>query len=177
MAPHAEEGPTSAPVPVIADTTAYGGHVKKQNNTTGNGTDIANHIQTSKPLQLSGSLEEFDYFDVTPVIGREYKDVDLATWLQSSNSEELLRDLAITSNPLPTLFPEDFRLSIPLTNLPTSLPTRRRLLPLPNHPHRPSPKTTDPAPRCPSRQTRDLHPPYPPRIQLQPLRRHNRRRD
>ncbi|OTB15150.1 hypothetical protein K445DRAFT_318532 [Daldinia sp. EC12] len=49
-----------------------------------------------EPLKLSGALDQFKQFDVTPVIGREYIDVDLAEWLRAPNSDELLRDLAIT---------------------------------------------------------------------------------
>ncbi|KAI1376551.1 taurine catabolism dioxygenase [Hypoxylon crocopeplum] len=49
-----------------------------------------------EPLKLSGALDHFDQFDVTPIIGREFVDVDLAEWLQAPNSDELIRDLAIT---------------------------------------------------------------------------------
>lgn len=49
-----------------------------------------------EPLTLSGALDKFESFDVTPVIGREFADVDLAEWLRAPNSDELLRDLAIT---------------------------------------------------------------------------------
>lgn len=51
-----------------------------------------------EPLKLSGILDQFKSFDVTPVIGREYVDVNLAEWLKAPNSDELIRDLAITSN-------------------------------------------------------------------------------
>ncbi|KIH88704.1 hypothetical protein SPBR_07376 [Sporothrix brasiliensis 5110] len=49
-------------------------------------------------LKLSGALDQFKSFDVTPVIGREFAgpDVDLAAWLRAPNADELLRDLAIT---------------------------------------------------------------------------------
>jgi hypothetical protein len=50
-----------------------------------------------KPLKLEGLLDAFESFDVTPVIGREFKDVNLAEWLRAPNSDELIRDLAITS--------------------------------------------------------------------------------
>ncbi|KAI1091305.1 TauD-domain-containing protein [Rostrohypoxylon terebratum] len=49
-----------------------------------------------EPLKLSGALDQFKQFDVTPIIGREYVDVDLAEWLRAPNSDELLCDLAIT---------------------------------------------------------------------------------
>ena len=50
-----------------------------------------------QPLELKGALDSYQSFDVTPVIGREFVDVDLKEWLQAPNSDELLRDLAITS--------------------------------------------------------------------------------
>jgi hypothetical protein len=50
-----------------------------------------------EPLQLTGVLDQYESFDVTPVIGREFRDVNLKDWLRASNSDELLRDLAITS--------------------------------------------------------------------------------
>lgn len=49
------------------------------------------------PLKLSGAIDSWKNFEVTPVIGREYADVDLAAVLTAENSDELLRDLAITS--------------------------------------------------------------------------------
>ena len=57
------------------------------------------HLETQhkEPLVLSGALDPFQSFDVTPVIGREFIGVDLAAWLTAPNSDELIRDLAITS--------------------------------------------------------------------------------
>ncbi|KAI1841420.1 hypothetical protein JX265_001512 [Neoarthrinium moseri] len=49
-----------------------------------------------EPLKLSGALDQFESFDVTPTIGKEFANVDLAEWLRAPNSDELLRDLAIT---------------------------------------------------------------------------------
>jgi alpha-ketoglutarate-dependent taurine dioxygenase len=48
------------------------------------------------PLQLSGVLDQYDSFDVTPIIGREFPTANLKEWLQAANSDALLRDLAIT---------------------------------------------------------------------------------
>jgi hypothetical protein len=50
-----------------------------------------------EPLKLSGALDHFESFDVTPIIGREFVGVNLAKWLRAPNSDELIRDLAITS--------------------------------------------------------------------------------
>lgn len=49
------------------------------------------------PLKLSGILDQFESFDLTPTIGREFENVSLAEWLRAPNSDELIRDLAITS--------------------------------------------------------------------------------
>ncbi|KAH9897097.1 TauD-domain-containing protein [Xylariomycetidae sp. FL2044] len=49
-----------------------------------------------EPLKLSGALDQFKQFEVTPIIGKEFVDVDLAEWLRAPNSDELIRDLAIT---------------------------------------------------------------------------------
>jgi hypothetical protein len=58
------------------------------------------HSHHKEPLKLSGALDHFESFDVTPTIGREFVGVNLAKWLRAPNSDELIRDLAITSNPL-----------------------------------------------------------------------------
>ena len=50
-----------------------------------------------QPLEYRGKLDEFDSFDVAPVIGREFPDAKLVDWLRAPNSDELLRDLAVTS--------------------------------------------------------------------------------
>ncbi|KAL6703520.1 hypothetical protein ACN47E_009545 [Coniothyrium glycines] len=49
-----------------------------------------------EPLQLKGALDPYHSFDVTPVIGREFVDVNLKEWLRSPNADDLIRDLAIT---------------------------------------------------------------------------------
>lgn len=53
------------------------------------------HHET-KWLKTSGALDQYNSFDVTPIIGREYPEADLKEWLGASNSDELLKDLAIT---------------------------------------------------------------------------------
>ncbi|KAF7188977.1 putative alpha-ketoglutarate-dependent sulfonate dioxygenase [Pseudocercospora fuligena] len=48
-----------------------------------------------EPIRPSGSLDSFSYDDTTPVIGREYYDVNIVeVFLNASNVEERLRDLA-----------------------------------------------------------------------------------
>ena len=55
-------------------------------------------IQSKIPLKLSGVLDQFKSFNVTPVIGKEFPNASLTDWLKASNSDELLRDLAITGS-------------------------------------------------------------------------------
>lgn len=50
-----------------------------------------------EPLKLSGALDHLKFFDSTPAIGREFEDVNLVELLRAENSDELIRDLAITS--------------------------------------------------------------------------------
>lgn len=53
---------------------------------------------TKAPIQLSGALDKFESFDVTPVIGKEFPKANLAQWLEAPNADELIRDLAVTGN-------------------------------------------------------------------------------
>ncbi|KAM0752382.1 taurine catabolism dioxygenase [Meredithblackwellia eburnea MCA 4105] len=47
------------------------------------------------PLKPTGALNKFKSFEVTPVIGREYPEVQLRDLLNAKDSDELLRELAI----------------------------------------------------------------------------------
>ena len=47
------------------------------------------------PLVYSGSLDDYEHFDVTAVIGREYPGAQLSEILQD---DAKIRDLAITGN-------------------------------------------------------------------------------
>ncbi|KAF8856193.1 putative alpha-ketoglutarate-dependent taurine dioxygenase [Acephala macrosclerotiorum] len=69
--------------------------------------------QPKEPLNLSGALDHFQSFDVTPVIGREFVGVNLAKWLRAPNSDELLRDLATTISQRGVVF---FRKQDDITN-------------------------------------------------------------
>ena len=75
-----------------------------------------------KALHLSGVLDQYDHFDVTPVIGREFPNASLKEWLEAPNADELLRDLAITS-----MFAES-SISTETMLTGTSIAARRRLL-------------------------------------------------
>lgn len=51
-----------------------------------------------EPLKQSGALDQFKHEDATPVIGREFPTINIVDdILNASNADELVRDLAITS--------------------------------------------------------------------------------
>jgi hypothetical protein len=50
-----------------------------------------------KPLKLKGALKPLKQFLVTPTVGTEFPEANLVQMLNAPNSDELLRDLAITS--------------------------------------------------------------------------------
>ena len=49
-----------------------------------------------EPLRSSGVLNQFEHFDATPSIGTEFPNAKLVEWMNASNSDDLIRDLAIT---------------------------------------------------------------------------------
>lgn len=74
--------------------------VQQQDVSTGKITDEKSYPEDLKP---SGSLDHFKHEETTPVIGREYPDLNLVDdILNAENSSERLRDLAITSLPHPS---------------------------------------------------------------------------
>lgn len=98
--------------------------------------------QTSfpKPLKQSGALEQFTYEDTTPVIGREFFNVNIVDdLLNAPNADQLIQDLAITS-----------MLSLYLTIVDSisdsygSLGTRRCLLPQARQPYQCPTEATEP---------------------------------
>ncbi|EPE10918.1 hypothetical protein F503_06013 [Ophiostoma piceae UAMH 11346] len=66
-----------------------------------------------EPLELSGALDEFKHIELTPTIGREFPEANLVDWLNSPNSDALIRDLAITISQRGVVF---FRNQTNLTN-------------------------------------------------------------
>jgi hypothetical protein len=59
------------------------------------------NVQSNKypePQVASGALDKFQFEESTPVIGREYPTVNLVDdIINAKNADELIRDLAITS--------------------------------------------------------------------------------
>ncbi|KAL5364277.1 hypothetical protein BJX96DRAFT_168159 [Aspergillus floccosus] len=50
------------------------------------------------PLKYTGLLKRYNSFDVTPLIGTEFPDTNVVELMKASNSDNLLRDLAITTS-------------------------------------------------------------------------------
>ncbi|ORY17297.1 TfdA family taurine dioxygenase [Clohesyomyces aquaticus] len=48
-----------------------------------------------EPLKYSGTLDEYPYFEVMPIIGREYTTLKVTDILKAPNAEAQIRDLAI----------------------------------------------------------------------------------
>lgn len=106
MAPSATE--ITVPVPEQtqeAQTTKVTPAASKQRSTLGYDSSVLPADDNlpklltdhREPLKLSGALDKFEQFDVTPVIGREFVNVNLVELLRAPNSDELIRDLAVTS--------------------------------------------------------------------------------
>ncbi|KAJ7444961.1 hypothetical protein B0H11DRAFT_2088018 [Mycena galericulata] len=49
----------------------------------------------ARTLPRSDALIQYPSFDLTPVIGRQFTTAQLSDWLKASNSDDLLRELAI----------------------------------------------------------------------------------
>lgn len=62
-----------------------------------NGQANSGNLLINEPLKTKGLLNDYKSFKTTPVAGTEFPDANLVDWMKAPNSEELLRDLAITS--------------------------------------------------------------------------------
>ncbi|KDN67078.1 putative TfdA family Taurine catabolism dioxygenase TauD [Colletotrichum sublineola] len=79
--------------------------------------EVSTHTRTKasypQPLEASSILDQYESFDVTPNIGREFPKANLVEWLNAPNADELIRDLAITISQRGVVF---FRAQDNLTN-------------------------------------------------------------
>ncbi|KAI6765499.1 hypothetical protein HG530_006569 [Fusarium avenaceum] len=62
----------------------------------GNSNGHADDQPIKKHYELSGCLDKYDSFKVGPVIGTEFPSANVAEWMRAENSDELIRELAIT---------------------------------------------------------------------------------
>lgn len=89
------------------------------------GTTEIQNLAVSKPLVYSGSLDEYRFFDVTPVIGREYPEAKLIDILKD---DAKIRDLAIQGTcEQAQLEQKAIQMQLILTIRLNSVPTRRCL--------------------------------------------------
>ncbi len=51
-----------------------------------------------EPMEYKGSLDHLEFFEVTPIIGREYTKAKISDILYAENAEEQIRDLAVIIN-------------------------------------------------------------------------------
>ncbi|CVK98803.1 probable taurine dioxygenase [Fusarium proliferatum] len=79
----------------------------------GNGKATHDTKLIKEPLKLIGLLDKYESFSVTPVIGTEFTDANVAEWLKADNSDDLIRELAITISRRGVVF---FRAQKDLTN-------------------------------------------------------------
>ena len=69
--------------------------------TISSGVEFTNGVKKSasglvrEPLKYSGSLDEYESFDVTNIIGKEFPDVQISDIL---SDDDKIRDLAILGN-------------------------------------------------------------------------------
>jgi len=74
--------PPAADIDLVSRTTTYGYGSKESNGT-----------RLTEPLKYSGSLDEYESFDVTAVIGKEFPKLQISSIL---HDDRKIRDLAIT---------------------------------------------------------------------------------
>ncbi|CAK7229219.1 hypothetical protein SCUCBS95973_007147 [Sporothrix curviconia] len=100
MAPSAVDTTQATDVPAVTKTVPVSKAPRQTKLNDGSDPNSVRPVRETghkEPLTLSGALDQFPSFDVTPVIGREFgPEVDLAAWLRAPNADDLLRDLAIT---------------------------------------------------------------------------------
>lgn len=58
-------------------------------------TMVASSKYIHEPLKYSGTLDSYEYFEVTPCLGREYPKLSIRDMLKAPNSDDMIRDLAI----------------------------------------------------------------------------------
>jgi alpha-ketoglutarate-dependent taurine dioxygenase len=78
------------PEPAMANGTN-----KKDVHTIRGGNDQA-RTRCQKPIPYTGSLDSYTFRDSTPVIGREFQNLQVVEILNAPNRDQLIRDLAVT---------------------------------------------------------------------------------
>lgn len=58
--------------------------------------NYSSRTKAPEPLRLSGALKGYKHVELTPVLGTEFLEGSLAEMLNAPNSDELIREFAIT---------------------------------------------------------------------------------
>jgi alpha-ketoglutarate-dependent taurine dioxygenase len=65
-----------------------------------------------EPLKPSGYLDKYEYFEVTPCIGREYTNLSIRDLLYARDSDELIREFAVIVSTRGVVFLRNQELSL-----------------------------------------------------------------
>jgi alpha-ketoglutarate-dependent taurine dioxygenase len=65
-----------------------------------------------EPLKSTGCLDKYDFFEVTPCIGRQYTNLSIRDLLNASNSDELIREFALVVSTRGVVFLRDQDLTL-----------------------------------------------------------------
>ena len=86
------------PAKITPEHIATNGYHQSSKKNESNGVDTSNTAQNQlkSPIKYTGLLDTYTYHDLTPVIGREYVDLQISAILASSNRDALVRDLSAT---------------------------------------------------------------------------------
>lgn len=71
------------------------------NSSSIRGGNAQARTRCTRPMEYSGSLDSYTHRDMTPVIGTEYEGLQVVDLLQASDSDRLIKDLAVTGKCYP----------------------------------------------------------------------------
>ena len=83
--------------PVAVEAFQNGNGVAHHTKTAQNGTKANLDNGAKVQLESNGSLNIYEFKDLTPCIGREFPTANLVDMMNAPNAKELLTELALTS--------------------------------------------------------------------------------
>jgi len=84
-----------APMAIEIDSTPFHAlKIKAQEIVSGQISSTSKKL-IKEPMQLTGVLDKYESFDMTPALGREFPSANLSEWLAAPNADELVRELAV----------------------------------------------------------------------------------
>jgi len=73
---------------------------------------VATSAMIREPLKPTGCLDKYDFFEVTPSMGRQYTNLSLRDLLNAPNSDELIREFGIVVSTRGVVFLRDQELTL-----------------------------------------------------------------